>query len=307
MSVVANARKRLKIGLRALRLSSRACRFVETAIAEDEVIAFLKTQNYNLPELQIKKDYIGSQCKNVWQFWGQGVEAAPQIVKACVNSVSTKLAHLDHVVLTRETVREYVDIPEYILEKYEKKIISEAQFSDIIRLLLLSSYGGTWIDATVLLTQPPPDIFFAAPFFCFSSPTENLLGGSRILGSSWFLHAAKEHPLVVSAKNIMLTYWEKNNELVHYYLLHLIFSYLVETNCSMRKEWEKIPFFSSVPPHVLQFELSRPFDQNRFRDILGMSAVHKLTYYGISGDRESGMMTFYDYLTTRFGEDEHVI
>ena len=121
MSVVANARKRLKIGLRALRLSSRACRFVETAIAEDEVIAFLKTQNYNLPELQIKKDYIGSQCKNVWQFWGQGVEAAPQIVKACVNSVSTKLAHLDHVVLTRETVREYVDIPEYILEKYEKK------------------------------------------------------------------------------------------------------------------------------------------------------------------------------------------
>lgn len=72
MSVVANARKRLKIGLRALRLSSRACRFVETAIAEDEVIAFLKTQNYNLPELQIKKIILGRSARTFGSFGDRG-------------------------------------------------------------------------------------------------------------------------------------------------------------------------------------------------------------------------------------------
>ncbi|WP_298994755.1 capsular polysaccharide synthesis protein [uncultured Desulfovibrio sp.] len=305
MAVISNAVKRLKIGLRALQMSSRACRFVEAAIAEDRIMQSLNRQIQYIPTPT--KRVERADVDYVWQFWGQGIENAPPIVKVCVKSVSHNLAHKRHVVLSRDTVCNYVDLPAYVWDKYEKKIIPEAHFSDIVRLMLLRKYGGTWIDATVLLTKRPPDAFFTAPFFWFSCPPESLLGGSRILGSVWYLHAAKGQELVRASLDALLEYWKNYDYLAHYYILHLIFSNLIENYKVLWKEWESIPFYSSVPPHVLQLELSKPFNQSRFEDILEMSAVHKLTYYGINGDRESGMMTFYDYLTTRFGEGEDVI
>jgi hypothetical protein len=39
------------------------------------------------------------------------------------------------------------------LEKYQKKIIDNTHFSDLLRLELLIKYGGTWIDASVLVTK----------------------------------------------------------------------------------------------------------------------------------------------------------
>ena len=43
-------------------------------------------------------------------------------------------------------------------------------------------------------------------------------------------------------------------------------------------EFNKTPFFSNLPCHVMQRELFNQFDQKRFEQIKKMSAVHKLTY-----------------------------
>lgn len=45
--------------------------------------------------------------------------------------------------------RDYVELPEYIIQRWDKKQISPAHFTDLLRLQLLIKYGGTWIDATV--------------------------------------------------------------------------------------------------------------------------------------------------------------
>jgi hypothetical protein len=44
------------------------------------------------------------------------------------------------------------------------------------------------------------------------------------------------------------------------------------------EEWNEIPFFSDVPPHVLQRELFTKFDEKRFLQIKRMSCLHKLSY-----------------------------
>ena len=39
------------------------------------------------------------------------------------------------------------------MDKYKKGIFTRTHFSDILRLELLTKYGGTWIDASVLITK----------------------------------------------------------------------------------------------------------------------------------------------------------
>ena len=43
-------------------------------------------------------------------------------------------------------------------------------------------------------------------------------------------------------------------------------------------EWKRVPFFSDIPPHILQRELSDTFSEERLAQIRRMSDVHKLSY-----------------------------
>ena len=89
--------------------------------------------------------------KTIWWCWLQGLDAAPPIVKACYNSLK-QLTGYSLVVIDNSNWREYVELPGYIVEKWEKGRIPAAMFSDLLRVELLIRYGGTWIDSTVLCT-----------------------------------------------------------------------------------------------------------------------------------------------------------
>ena len=86
----------------------------------------------------------------VFVFWWQGLDGAPDIVKSCIASMRRHIGSHPLVVITRDNVWDYVDIPEYIYEKVERKIITQTQISDIQRIALLERYGGLWLDATIM-------------------------------------------------------------------------------------------------------------------------------------------------------------
>ena len=56
----------------------------------------------------------------------------------------------DHrvIILTEDNYKQYVNIPEWLEEKKNKGVISRTHFSDVLRLTLLSHYGGLWLDST---------------------------------------------------------------------------------------------------------------------------------------------------------------
>ncbi len=60
---------------------------------------------------------------------------------------------------------EYIIFPSTINERLEKRKISSAAYSDLLRLSLLEHYGGTWLDATVLLTDSIPNYVQESDFF----------------------------------------------------------------------------------------------------------------------------------------------
>lgn len=76
--------------------------------------------------------------KVIWWCWLQGIDAAPEIIKACYNS----LVHGEWFIVQGYEVRviddsnwrEYVELPSYIEKKWEKGRIPAAMFSDLLRV-----------------------------------------------------------------------------------------------------------------------------------------------------------------------------
>ena len=66
---------------------------------------------------------------------------------------------------------QYVDIPDYILQKYRAGKMTRTHFSDILRLHLLSRYGGVWIDSTILMTEHLPKYILDSPLFIYQTPS----------------------------------------------------------------------------------------------------------------------------------------
>ena len=120
---------------------------IEPYLAERFQVSRFKTQANELPH---------EHPKVIWWCWLQGIESAPPIVRACYNSLVYgewfKVNGYKVNVIDEENWKDYVELPDYIVKKWEKKQIPPALFTDLLRLQLLIKYGGTWIDSTVLCT-----------------------------------------------------------------------------------------------------------------------------------------------------------
>lgn len=99
--------------------------------------------------------------KTIWTCWWQGKNFAPELIKACWNSWKLHVPlEMEIVVITKDNYSEYIEIPEYVLDKVNNGSISLATLSDIIRHSLLYKYGGMWLDATIYMNDDIPiDVF----------------------------------------------------------------------------------------------------------------------------------------------------
>lgn len=207
--------------------------------------------------------------------WLQGESEAPAIVKKCIKSIREHSNGREVVMLSDANISHYITIPNFILKKKGKGIISNTHFSDIVRILLLEQYGGIWMDATIYQTGILPNYIANAPLFCFKSP---FLMPGHIKASNWFIKAEPHNEIISNTRKLLLSYWEHEKKLKHYFLFHLFFSIAIESSPHRRDLWESVPYFNNVTPHTLQFELFRPFNKERWEQIREMSPVHKLTY-----------------------------
>ena len=62
----------------------------------------------------------------------------------------------EFIIIDQNNFSKYLELPEWILKKVEKKEITLTHLADIIRMGLLKQYGGIWVDATMFFTK---DVF----------------------------------------------------------------------------------------------------------------------------------------------------
>ena len=150
--------------------------------------------------IKFDKDYVEQKkelSNKVWICWFQGIENAPEIVRKCYDSVKNNLKNKEIILITEKNLNEYVHFPEYIMEKWKKGIITNTHMTDLLRLELLTKYGGMWLDATVFCSrniEEIPQYYFDSDLFMYQclKPGRD---GHAIYMSSWLLSAKSNNKI----------------------------------------------------------------------------------------------------------------
>ena len=216
-----------------------------------------------------------THSKKVWVCWMQGMDNAPVLVQRCFLSLKENLKDREIVLITSSNLEQYTDFPKYILEKYEKGLISHTHFSDLLRVELLCRYGGTWIDATVFCSGGDiPSYMLDSELFMFQNLKPGA-DGSVLNVSSWFMTSCANNKLMLAARTLLWEYWKKNNRLIDYFLLH---HFIMMVNERYSEDWKKIVQFPNSFPHVLLLMMFDDFNQEKWDAVTNACPFHKLAY-----------------------------
>jgi hypothetical protein len=230
------------------------------------------------PKKQFETDRI------IWQYWAQGYDNVPQVVQDCLKSVDIYAKDFTIIRLTDENLSDYLDVPEFILQK--RPSFSRAFYSDLLRLMLLKVYGGLWLDATVFLSGDIPEDYLNNPFFVFRrdplEPNKKYWRNTYAYYYGWtkgfhvnmlssFMYAKKGSLTASDLCNYMLLWWKEKTCLPDYFFLQILFD--------VYKGKENFPLQSDTLPHYLQQSMNDPsFNIMSREDILVKIPIHKLSY-----------------------------
>ncbi len=220
--------------------------------------------------------------RDIWIFWGQGMDNAPVVVKKCYASVQKYCKEYSIHLLDNENLSEYVSLPEAILRLYDggKGIMRAAHFSDFLRTELLVQHGGIWLDATILLTSELPEYITHQPMFLYR---ETFLHISDYLFDSYLISCEKGNPYMKRVKELLYAYWKDHSSApisMADYLLLYNFYFLLDKYNKQAHDWvQRVPYVHSDLNVLIQFKFSRfPYDEHLLHYLLQMSPTHKLTY-----------------------------
>ncbi len=230
--------------------------------------------------------------KIIWTCWWQGEENLPPVVKKCIESIRKYCPDYELRVITADNMHDYVELPDYIMQKHRKGSITRTQLSDLLRVALLAKYGGLWMDATVFLTEPLSQAILEAPFFAFHCR-------ELYQGQSWFLKAGKDDIIIRCLKNFMFEYWKHENRMINYFLVYIAYDMVVTYKAECARQWAQTPLIYD-DCYELADNFFEPYTVQKWAEIKGKTSVHKLSW---KYKKEPARNSFLDCLLSgRLGE-----
>ena len=250
----------------------------------------------SFPELEADATVVPEY---IWTLWWQGEENAPPLVKACISSMRRNAGNARLVVITKDNCKDFMEIPEYILEKHQKGWISFAQLSDIIRFLLLEKHGGLWLDSTVYVSSPIPDMIFSMPFFSQHTRPEKMTCWVQNNRYHGFIIASLPHAKLASfAKAMFLDYWRDHDTLVDYLMIDYIIMTAYREYDDIRREIDSLPW-SSERLYDLVHLLDDAYDEKAFGKLEEECLFSKLDWHRKYRLETGGKETYYSKLISR--------
>lgn len=232
----------------------------------------------------------------IWICWWQGLEIAPEIVKACVESIKCYAGKYEVICITEDNYKNYVEFPDWIERKYNDKIFSRTHYSDLLRMNILATYGGIWIDSTFFCAGPCFESYMQMPLWSIKRPDYlhcSVAGGyfaGYSLGCSY-----KNRWIFKVIRDILFKYWQDNDKLVDY----LLVDYAVVL---AQKHYKEIAdAFSMIEPNNTYCDelckvLGQPYDGSIWKNISKDTILYKLTWKQSFEKEVDGKKTFYGKL-----------
>ena len=196
----------------------------------------------NKYEYLLDKNETIPEDSPIWIMWYQGIKNAPELIKFCVQSVIINRGKHPVYIIDKNNFKKYIDLPDYILKKFNERKFSITHFSDIIRMALLSKHGGYWIDSTYFVTIP----LIYDNYSLFTLKLTQCYPGT-ITKCRWagnFLGMPKNSFLSVYAYNAFLLYWKNYDKLIDYFLIDEIILVGFDNAPKLRTLIDKLPYIT---------------------------------------------------------------
>lgn len=249
-----------------------------------------------IPEGTITKD------APIWIFWGQGEEKMPPLVHSCYRSV-LKYAeeHPVHLV-TMKNYQQYVDIPDYIIQKLKAESITWATFSDIMRVSLLSKWGGIWLDATIYMTQPFPERMYQNSFFTVGHPAVYgmvRLEPSRCKWRMFLMGSIPDHFMMRCWRDLFYEYEREFDYLIDYFLVDYLLRLMKVNNLVVDQILSQVTQQPMII-YDLQNKLNDEYSEEKYTALSQASFFYKMSYRGdFKMHTKDGKDTFYKALFSK--------
>ncbi|MDH6356776.1 capsular polysaccharide synthesis protein [Parabacteroides sp. PF5-9] len=262
----------------------------------------LKKYSYLLQDSKLQEEQKKADTRflyPIWVCWWQGEEKMPELVKACYQSLLQGAnGHPVHLI-TKENYTDYITLPSYIMEKVESGMITLTHLSDIIRVCLIYTHGGLWIDSTILVTQSLPE--FDSCFFSIKHKKKGV-HVSDYRWTSFLLYGEKENLLCYFLRLFFFTYWERECKLITYLMIDYVISIAYDAIPAITKMIDDVPF-NNLHHNDLRYLLktNEAYNTLLFQELCSETYLHKLTWKrAFEKYTKKNEWTFYEYLIVHY-------
>ncbi len=217
---------------------------------------------------------ISDECP-IWILWWQGWKFTPPIVQLCLQSVRCNARKHPVVLLSKENFREYVDIPEPIIEKLIRAN-NITYLSDIIRFGLLSQKGGIWLDATIYVSNTIKG--WNESLYSI----QHRYGNPRFVleGKGWstFMFASVAGQTLPSfVFESLVAYFSKHDRVIDYFLSDYLIALLYLNNENVKRQMEHFPK-DNLDALAILINYRKPYNEEFLNAVYGTTYLHKLDW-----------------------------
>lgn len=228
---------------------------------------------------QVRSDYDDKDSA-IWVYWDD-ISNMPLMVEKCIERIRKNSNGHKVVVVTEETVTDYLQLDEIIMKKYKEGKISRTHFCDIVRISLLYHYGGVWMDCTLLLTRPLPEIVTSSAFYTnhLDKWDNHNVGGGR--WSTFFMSCHKGNLMMKVTLDVFVEYWHRYDDSVDYVWMDYIFNLLYNNIPSIKEMIDSVPE-NNPDIWIMQTKIAEPFSKEEFDALLTDESrfLYKFSYKG---------------------------
>ncbi len=262
-----------------------------TIARNEQTLAFLQEKYSALIKKHSQAVINEKTCPHVENYqiyfcWLQGEENLPPIVRCCYNSLKQNAGRYKIVFIDEKNFSDYVDLAPHVMKKFRAGKITRTHFSDILRFNLLERYGGLWLDATVLVTEPLENYknlleqnYFTQRFYKEKSYSNNF--AQHITFGRWtgFIQGTTiiHNPLFVFVKELFDSYWKDFDEMIDYFLIDFSMALAYDNIPCVTKIFDAVPI-NNIGLYFIQNHLNDSYATFPYDKILKDTFLHKLSW-----------------------------
>lgn len=225
----------------------------------------------------------------IWQYWAQGYDdgGMPELVRLCLASVDKYASDYRVIRLSDENLSQYVDMPDWLVEK--RKQMPIAHFSDLLRCILLSVYGGVWLDACTLLTGRLPDyVNDKSGFFMYQrdskEPHKEYWENTFAYYFGWnekfrvnvligIMSGEAGNKVISDMCTMLMSFWKEHERIPDYFFFQILFDIYIKKNRKLN-----CVIMNDCVPHILRQIINEYYPYCGVGEVLKQTSVHSLNY-----------------------------